>query len=1209
MESPLPLECLRIVLANLAHNNDAQSLATLLRVNRFFAEATLPFLYADPFQDNFHSFNGRPPKRGRRVHLARILLRQAPPEKVTGLLKAFYFAKQDFDTEDNDNASSLLESESEPYVPALHYLPHIKTLLPMTFPTRDLRSRDSHYYTSDRLTSFLHTSGLEEQYRSFALRGNHYTAHHTYLFGEALRRDVERHLTWALCVPETIQNLTISVTDCKRYLEHIAQFKVLANIQFSFDIQLQVDGFSSQEVIPEQVVDRHARQKEREEHVESIVAFVQEHTRIHNKVLRTVNCLDSYLWRYSDQQESDDCQLRLLKFLPPLHNPTALNGKNMQQFCMNPDDTTLDFVERITTNGATIGLKDILTTLSRSLCRCRALKFISIDLHEDDLFLWAAKEKREFDRQLSNGQVPTRPLVPVQSARLQFGKTGVGTQIDSFVQGFSATLNSLDVRGQYLVNNYDDSIDEPVVCGLQWSLPRLGRLTLMTFNAPLMLDPNALSKCPLLEALWLEDCATDLQVTNAIPSWPLAVLPHLKSLTLKGIPARVFHPDTFHITSELETLCISMDHIGGHHLIPPVQELQHMIAQGMDESNETGNATGIPRRPMWTWDWHLPQLKDLVMTAEFAFCFQFKMLRQTPLLEKFYLNSSTMAGLHERTITLDELRNEESGGGEFISLPELVEFRLVGRWQVRGQVWKTIFGQIAPNIETLEETECSGFDLKEWVEATLTLKNLEMSHSSLAVGDDELLAQGLTPAQYEYDPFNDTVKPGAQCYFQGCAYQFVSPPVDQVVSQQGILLRANRFFAKATLPFLYADPCCERFSTFQGCTERRTLLLARTLLRQVPTDDCTPLLRTFYFGNQDFDCNSDSLPAENPEPYTPFERNWVERMSPEAKARELQFREERRVHLETMVKFAWEHTRICKGVLRHATCEKGYHLQETCLLCQVSPEEYQLALLDCLPQLYNPKVLDKDNLRQFVFNFQEINLEFVEFENVSADEQTMDFFLETKEPFLNQCRSLRKVDMIAFGDEDLFEWAVQGRREYDRPMIRAEVPEKPLVLVEHVKVQFDQDDYGPQIGPIAQEFVNSLESLNALMGCPNVQEVTLFDWMTDYTMTGLQPWKPACLPDLTSLKMNGTSTRTFHPDILHREPKLEDLHIGVGTNTTIDDIPEICDILHLIPETDSGGGGEQFRMLRETPNLETFSLDMQKTIYMDVQELERHEFT
>lgn len=198
-ESPLPLECLRIVLANLAHTHDAPALAALLRVNRFFAEATLPFLYANPFQYDFHSYNDTTPKGERSVLLARTLLRQAPPEKVTDLLREFYFARQDFDTDDDNGRYSLLKSES--YVPVLHYLPHIRTLLPMTFPTRDLRSRDSHYYTSDCLSSFLQTSGLEEHYRLIALSRNYDISQYDYLFGQALRTDVERDFTWALVFP------------------------------------------------------------------------------------------------------------------------------------------------------------------------------------------------------------------------------------------------------------------------------------------------------------------------------------------------------------------------------------------------------------------------------------------------------------------------------------------------------------------------------------------------------------------------------------------------------------------------------------------------------------------------------------------------------------------------------------------------------------------------------------------------------------------------------------------------------------------------------------------------------------------------------------------------------------------------------------------------------------------------------------------------
>ncbi|KAG0295201.1 hypothetical protein BGZ96_012303 [Linnemannia gamsii] len=366
------------------------------------------------------------------------------------------------------------------------------------------------------------------------------------------------------------------MVDCNQYLEHEEKFKGLANIRFSFNNHPQVHGYDSQEMTPEQEAVEQEKQKEREVCLTSMAAFVQEHVRIHRKVLRTANCGDSYLWHYSDQRKSNDYQLRLLKLLPPLHNPSFLEEESMQQFCMNPDDTAFDFVERINTNDISIDREDLLPALSCHLCRCRALKF-TIERQKDDLSRWAVKEKQEYDRQLNNGQVPTKPLVPLKSARLQFCTTGYGPQINSF-QRFGDTL-ALDCYGQFPTNNYDDRIDEPVVCGWQWSLPRLDRLTILTYTAPLILYPDTLSRCPALEYLCLEDSITSLQHTDNIPSWSPTNFPHLQTLALKCTPARVFHPDTLHNTSDLETLCISIDHVGERHLIPPNQELGHLFGQ------------------------------------------------------------------------------------------------------------------------------------------------------------------------------------------------------------------------------------------------------------------------------------------------------------------------------------------------------------------------------------------------------------------------------------------------------------------------------------------------------------------------------------------------------------------------------------------------------------------------------------------------------
>ncbi|KAG0377271.1 hypothetical protein BGX24_006425 [Mortierella sp. AD032] len=776
-ESPLPLECIRIVLDILAHNVDIHSLSTLLRVNRFFAEATLPYLYDNPFQDAFHPTYGGKPNKGL-VHITRTLLRQAPPENVTDLLMAFYFGKQDFD---GDHDPSTLFSE--PYVPVLNYLPHVKTLLPRTFPTRDIHSRDTHYFDSDRLASFLQISGLNEKYCNMASR-TYTSTHQDYLYGAAVRQDIERQLGWALCLPETVQELTISVMDCQQYLDNVEQFKSLTHIRFTFDNQFDHNRFYSDGITPEEATAREQeRHKERIERLETMVAFVQEHTRMHRKVLQTANCYDTYIWEQPEQPLYDGYQLRLLKFLPPLHNPTSLIGDSIQQFCLNPEDTDLTFVERIYMDGSVGEKKDILDILSASLHRCRALRFLNLDLQGHDLFLWAVKEKQEYDHQRDNGQVPTKALVPIESARFQYDEPRYGSQIDSFIQAFGSTLDTFAITGQFVDNTFEDPVEEPVVCGRQWSLPELDHLTMMTYLAPLILEPDALADCPVLQHLSLEDSLNGTQVTANTPSWKAVILPRLNSLTLKGSPAWAFHPGTLHNTPKLDTLCLSMDHFGGEHAIPPIQELSHLSGTRPDEdAKEMEIDAGNPARPLWTWDWHLPLLRDLVMTAEFAFCFQFRMLRQTPSLQNLYLNSSTADGLHKRTIALDDLRDETVDG--FICLPELIEFRLVGRWQVEGQVWKTLFSQVAPNIVSLEEEECSGFGLQDWIEATSALKALDEAYTSLEVTGEELVAQGLKPFEYTYDPDDDTPTPGAHFNFQGGAFRYLRAPVESASKKE-----------------------------------------------------------------------------------------------------------------------------------------------------------------------------------------------------------------------------------------------------------------------------------------------------------------------------------------------------------------------------------------------------------------------------------------
>jgi len=436
-EPPLLLECLRIVLDILLVDNvDKHSLATLLRVNRFFAEATLPFLYADPFCDDFHRQYDTAQRD--RYRLAQTLLRQAPAENVTYMLRAIFSNPQGL-----DGHLDPFPDELDPYVPVLHYLPHIKTLSPNTYPTA------LHFNKYRKV--FLEAFGLERRYLSLA---PNFDGPADELFHNTYMRDVVNdHMTLAFCSPLTIQTMTIPMIDCKRYLSRVEQFRTLANVEFCVTTLLPHRNIPIPPLSPTtDTTDREQRvRQELAEHMEAMVAFVQKHTQIHRDVLRTAKCQSpSYVYR-EVQPKIEACQQQILGFLPPLWNPTHLDWRNLRQFCLRPNEAMLDFVEQISTSCSLDSLdkrKRTLEVLAPHFPRCRALKRIFLDLYDDDIFRWAAEEKKQYDLLSSRGETPSKRLVPVEFAELRFRTPGFGSQIDSFMQGFGDTLQMLNVRGR-----------------------------------------------------------------------------------------------------------------------------------------------------------------------------------------------------------------------------------------------------------------------------------------------------------------------------------------------------------------------------------------------------------------------------------------------------------------------------------------------------------------------------------------------------------------------------------------------------------------------------------------------------------------------------------------------------------------------------------------------------------------------------------------
>lgn len=86
---PLPIECLQLVIGSLAVNKELSTLVSLLRVNKYVCEVTLPFVYENPFVwFDYDPYLVSSPHnswaRDRGYHLVHLFLRFVPQGTCTG---------------------------------------------------------------------------------------------------------------------------------------------------------------------------------------------------------------------------------------------------------------------------------------------------------------------------------------------------------------------------------------------------------------------------------------------------------------------------------------------------------------------------------------------------------------------------------------------------------------------------------------------------------------------------------------------------------------------------------------------------------------------------------------------------------------------------------------------------------------------------------------------------------------------------------------------------------------------------------------------------------------------------------------------------------------------------------------------------------------------------------------------------------------------
>jgi hypothetical protein len=201
-----------------------------------------------------------------------------------------------------------------------------------------------------------------------------------------------------------------------------------------------------------------------------------------------------------------------------------------------------------------------------------------------------------------------------------------------------------------------------------------------------------------------------------------------------------------------------------YYIIPSPEELEREDSdtEGVDDNDLAGISgsnrgyQSIGKRPRYTWDWHLPNLKELNLAAVFAFMFDFQWLQYLPNLQ--YLRLCTLSStnrLHERHITLKDLSKreqhqqlDEDGPREipsdrYISLPKLESIVFDGHW-ILGEVLEILFLTVAPNLRhAYFGGDCTGLTLEECITLSRKMPQMNRMTLPLRLTRDEIRKLGL----------------------------------------------------------------------------------------------------------------------------------------------------------------------------------------------------------------------------------------------------------------------------------------------------------------------------------------------------------------------------------------------------------------------------------------------------------------------------------
>lgn len=713
--SQIPTECLQHILQLIANRDDIQSLAALLATNKLLFTATLPYLYCDVFKDYNNGFIRGADKTQRQLFI-RLLLKRVPVRDLPEVV-SLSFGLDTSKTDTNIADTSFLLDYST-------YIRHLNI---------DMEDVDTNARFPSELP--LPFSPHDQIRHLFSSSYDHIFGRHA----RAMMRETIMYyeVCWSIANPisEQLESLTIPLIDAQRYLDNIHRLGKLTHVRFNVD-NTTVYHFNTDGTLF-QLIGEHKNNS-----AQAMIAFVKEHQRMFKDRLKVVSINDVGNWHMSSRLCSKNIQMEVARAAPPLSRPRHLTAVNWDQFAAHPHSTELAYVREIRCRLPVREWFDGPVDIQEMLRRCRSLQTLDVASLGRDAFKWAVRDRKFQDEQdpSASRQIQPTPLPPLATVTIDNFDTV--EEINDLAFAFSQTLQSFVVL---CLTRSTFSLTSPRF-GHGWvDLPLMTSINFQGYWDRVILDQDFFIHCPNVGILHIVDNTTQYLLQDIGPPCRPAQLARLETLHLCGWAALMFHPDTLHSTKNLWILRLLTDLEGDlmTYFIPPVEDLDLHYGKRREEELKSGtgeeDVIGVtPSRPLWTWDWYLLSLEDLVLTSEFAYRFEFRMLMGCPSLEVLDLDMRSGGDQHTRVITESDFfiqpvtnlndegdfnRSSEAAaaaGMKRIVASSVQTLRLAGPWHIADTLLLPFLTGTFPNLTKWIEQSWKGYTLPGLIDAIRT---------------------------------------------------------------------------------------------------------------------------------------------------------------------------------------------------------------------------------------------------------------------------------------------------------------------------------------------------------------------------------------------------------------------------------------------------------------------------------------------------------